>query len=129
MKSARNPDNVHPPVAAYSHQIEITSPERLLVISGQVGIKADGTLPSDPIAQVDQALANIEANLTAAKMVMADVVKFTIYLVGEMSDPLRREAIAKHLRGHKPCMTLVYVAALASPEYRVEIEAWASASS
>ncbi len=129
MKTSRNPDTIHPPLAAYSHQVEITGNERLLVLSGQIGMRTDGSVPSDPIDQVQLALDNLVANLAAAQMSTADIVKLTIYLVGEMSGPLRREAIAKHLGGHKPCMTLVYVTALASPEYRVEIDAWASRSS
>jgi 2-iminobutanoate/2-iminopropanoate deaminase len=43
MKEYRNPPNVHEPIAAYTHQIEISSPEHLLVLSGQVGKKENGT--------------------------------------------------------------------------------------
>jgi enamine deaminase RidA (YjgF/YER057c/UK114 family) len=32
----------------------------------------------------------------------------------------------KRLQGHQPCMTLVYVAGLATPAYRVEVDGWAS---
>ena len=44
MKTPRNPDTIHPPLAAYSHQIEISGRERLLVIAGQVGTAA-GHIP------------------------------------------------------------------------------------
>ena len=39
MKTQRNPDTVHAPLAAYSHQIEITGPQRQLVIAGQIGMR------------------------------------------------------------------------------------------
>ena len=126
MKQFRNPPDVHAPVAAYTHQIEISG-ERLLVISGQVGLRPDGTLPADPIEQVEAALENVLRNLQAAGMGVQDLVKITFYLVGEMDAARRREVIAAKFGGHKPCSTLIYVAALASPQYRVEIDAWASA--
>ncbi len=129
MKEYRNPPDVHPPIAAYTHQIEVRGPERLLVLSGQVGRKQDGAVPDDPIEQLDVALDNLERNLRAANMEVQDIVKITFYLVGEMDAARRREVIAARLKGHQPCTTLVYVAALASPIYRVEIDAWASRAS
>ena len=45
MKEFRNPEDIHEPVGAYTHQIEIRGNERLLVISGQVGMREDGTVP------------------------------------------------------------------------------------
>ena len=126
MKEFRNPPNVHQPVAAYIHQIEIRGPERLLILSGQVGMREDGFVPDDPIEQLDIALDNLQRNLQAANMSVEDVIKITLYLVGEMHAWQRREIITSRLKGHQPCMTLLYVAALASPIYKVEVDAWAS---
>jgi 2-iminobutanoate/2-iminopropanoate deaminase len=128
MKTFRNPEAVHAPLAAYSHQAEITGSERLVILSGQVGMTKDGNVPADPIDQLCIALANVEANLAAARMTMRDVVKLTLYLVGEMSTSRRREVVGERLGGHEPCMTVIYVAALAAPQLRVEIDAWASRS-
>ncbi|MEW6029739.1 MAG: RidA family protein [Chloroflexota bacterium] len=126
MKEFRNPQNVHPPIGGYVHQIEITGNERMLILSGQVGMREDGSVPEDPLGQIDAALENILRNLRAAKMDVKDIVKLTYYLVGEIDTTKRRELVAAKLQGHKPCSTLVYVAALASPMYKVEIDAWAS---
>jgi enamine deaminase RidA (YjgF/YER057c/UK114 family) len=126
MKEFRNPQDVHQPVGSYSHQIEIRGNERLLVISGQVGMQEDGTVPGDPIEQIEAALDNLLRNLRAANMDVKDIAKLNYYLVGEIDTARRREVIAAWLQGHQPCSTLVYVAALASPVFRVEIEAWAS---
>ena len=125
MKEFRNPEDVHPPVGSYSHQIEISS-ERLLVISGQVGMRQDGTVPEDPFEQIDVAFDNILHNLHAAGMDVKDLIKVTYYLVGEIDAAKRREIVLSKLQGHQPCSTLLYVAALASPAFRVEIDAWAS---
>jgi enamine deaminase RidA (YjgF/YER057c/UK114 family) len=126
VKEYRNPHNVHQPIAAYTHQIEIKGPERLLFLSGQIGRKEDGTVPDDPIEQLEVAWENLYRNLRAANMDVEDLVKLTFYLVGDIDAERRREVIATRLKGHKPCMTLVFVAALASPVYTVEIDAWAS---
>jgi 2-iminobutanoate/2-iminopropanoate deaminase len=129
MKEFRNPQNVHPPLGSYSHQIEISGNERMLVLSGQVGMRQDGTVPEDPIEQMDIALENIIRNLQTANMDVKDIIKLTYYLVGELDTAKRRELVVSKLQGHQPCSTLLYVAALASPIYKVEIDAWASSLS
>jgi enamine deaminase RidA (YjgF/YER057c/UK114 family) len=125
MKEFRNPQDIHQPVGSYSHQIEIRD-ERLLIISGQVGMQQDGTIPTDPYEQLDLAFENIFRNLRAADMDVQDIIKITYYLVGEWDTAKRREIVLSRLQGHQPCSTLLYVAGLAGPQYRVEIEAWAS---
>lgn len=127
MKVPRNPVTVHSPVASYIHQIEVTGSRRWLVLSGQVGQRPDGTVPEDPVEQINIALANVSSNLEAARMRLEDVVKLTIYLVGDIDIQRRREAVDTWLADHKPCMTLLFVTALAAPQYRVEIDAWACA--
>jgi 2-iminobutanoate/2-iminopropanoate deaminase len=52
-------------------------------------------------------------------------VKITTYVVGEI-DPAGRKAEMDRLLGpHVTTSTLVFVAALAAPQYKVEIDAWA----
>lgn len=126
MKEFRNPQDVHQPIGFYTQQVEIKGNERMAIVSGQVGMREDGTVPDDPIEQIDVALENISRNLRAAHMDMGDIIKLTFYLVGEIDTTKRRELVAAKLKGHKPCSTLVYVAALAGPLYKVEIDAWAS---
>ncbi len=54
-----------------------------------------------------------------------DLVKLTFYLVGDMDAEKRGDVIAAWLQAHQPCMTLLYVAALATPIYKVELDVWA----
>ena len=126
MKQFRNPETIHGPLGGYMHQVEISSSERMLIISGQVGMRLDGTVPEDPIEQLEIVFENILHNLQAAEMDLKDLVKINYYLVGEWDTAKRRELVASKLGEHKPCSTLVYVVALASPIYKVEVEAWAS---
>lgn len=127
MKIARNPEGVHAPLAPYTHQIEAGPGGRWLVLSGQVGMHRDGTLPEDPVEQYRLALENIGTNLAAAGMRVRDLVKLTFYLVGPIDVDGRRLVEAAFLAGHEPCMTLLYISALAGPALRVEIDAWAYA--
>jgi 2-iminobutanoate/2-iminopropanoate deaminase len=126
MKSVRNPSTIHPPLAAYSHQIEITGPERMLVVAGQVGMRPDGSVPDDPIEQLGVALDNVERNLAEAGMDLGDLVRLTTYAVGEWDADARRQLMAERLGAHRPCTTLLFISALATPALRVELDAWAS---
>jgi enamine deaminase RidA (YjgF/YER057c/UK114 family) len=126
MKQFRNPENIHQPLGGYMHQVEIAGSERMLILSGQVGMREDGSLPEDPIKQLDVALENIFRNLRAANMEIKDLIKLTFYLAGEWDTEKRRALVASKLGGHKSCMTLIYVAGLASPALKIEIDAWAS---
>jgi len=128
MKEFRNPQTIHKPVGGYSHQVEVKGNERMLILSGQIGMRQDGTVPEDPIEQIDLALENIFRNLEAAGMEVKDLVKLTYYLVGEIDTTKRRQLVAAKLHGHQPCSTLLYVAGLASPNIKVEIDAWASSA-
>ncbi len=128
VKRACNPSSIHAPLAGYSHQIQLVGSERLLVLSGQVGMTVDGRVPDDPAEQLDLALENVLRNLDEAEMAIPDLVKLTVYLT-EAIEPHRRAAIlAERLDGHAPCMTLLLVAGLASPALKVEIDAWASSA-
>lgn len=125
---ARNPETIHAPLGSYSHQIEVGAPLRWLVMAGQVGRTKGGSVPEDPIQQATVALENVRRNLEAAGMAVADLVKLTWYLVGDIDAGRRREVVAAWLGEHAPCSTLLYVSALAAPEYRVEVDAWACRS-
>lgn len=129
MKKFRNPENVHNPLAAYTHQIEVSGQNRWLVLSGQIGKDENGVVPDDPIMQIEIAMDNIIRNLHAADMEVKDLVKIVFYMVGNIDNLKRREAISKVLNDHNPCMTMLYVASLADPSLKVEIDAWACSDS
>lgn len=126
MKQPRNPSSIHAPLGRYVHQIEVTGDSRILFLAGQVGVAPDGTVPSDPVEQLGLALENVIANLTAAGFEPTDLVKLTTYVVGEMDPAGRRAQLDRVLGTHLPTSTLVFVAALASPDYKVEVDAWAT---
>ena len=121
----RNPDTLHKPLAAYSHQAEVGSNAKWLVMSAQIGMSKDGFVPDDALEQIEIALDNIMLNLRAAGMESKHIAKLVFYFVGSHDVEKRRNLVSDKLDGHQPCMTVIYVAGLARPALKVEIDAWA----
>jgi enamine deaminase RidA (YjgF/YER057c/UK114 family) len=92
-----------------------------------VGVRPDGTTVADPVEQIDQALANLGALLAAHGMAPANIVKMTVFLTDTaLIGPWRAKRDA-FMQGAAPTSTLLVVAALASPAFKVEVEAEALA--
>src|SRR5271165_5276834 len=121
-----NPPAVRQPTG-YTLAIEIKTPERRLVISGQVGMALDGTVPDTGGGQIDQALANLRAVLEANEMSPANIVKLTVFLTDRSLIGAYRAARTALLGEHAPASTLLLVSGLADPRFVVEVEAEAVA--
>lgn len=121
-----NPPAVRAPTG-YAHAIEIRGAERRLIISGQVGMAADGSLPETGGGQIAQALANLRAVLEANEMTVTNVVKTTVFLTDRSLLGAYRAARTALFAEHAPASTLLFVAGLADPRFVVEIEAEAVA--
>jgi 2-iminobutanoate/2-iminopropanoate deaminase len=115
------PGGIAPPVANYAHAVLSEAPGRVLHTAGVVGIRPDGSVPDDLVAQADVVWSNIVAILGEAGMEPADIVSITTYVVtGEQLGPVMA-ARDRVLGGSLAASTLVTVPALARPEWRVEI--------
>ena len=127
MNESSNPQSVHPPLGAYSHTARVPAGSDWLVVAGQVGIDAGGTLAGGARDQAVQAFRNVVACLEANGMGRGDIVKFTVFLTDprfiEEYRAARREVIGDE---HKPPSTLLIVQGLAAPDILVEIEAFAA---
>ncbi len=121
-----NPPAVREPTG-YTHAILISGASRRLMISGQVGVALDGTVPSTGEGQVAQAFANLRAVLTANGMAVENIVKTTVFLTDRGLLPIFRSARSAVFGDHAPASTLLFVAGLADPRFVVEIEAEAVA--
>jgi enamine deaminase RidA (YjgF/YER057c/UK114 family) len=117
-----NPPTVREPTG-YTHGIEIRGAERRLIISGQVGMALDGTIPDTGGGQIDQAFANLRAVLETNGMTVANIVKITTFLTDRSLLGAYRAARGALLMEHAPASTLLFVAGLADPRFVVEIEA------
>lgn len=126
MAIVHNPATVHPPVGAYSHGVEVPPNARWLFISGQVALRADGKVPEGFEAQCHQAWMNLHQVLKSAGMEIKDLVKLTVFMVREEDLPTFRQVRDQYLKGWHPATTLVFVRALARPQWLIEIEAVAA---
>ena len=127
MRETRNPESVHGPLGPYSHQIEVSGEQRWLVMSGQVGMTQDGQVPDEATAQFGVALDNVMENVKAAGMGPADVVKLIFYVTEDVPREDRGRLLAECFGEHRPAMTHLFIAGLAAPHLKVEIDAWACA--
>ncbi len=121
-----NPPAVREPTG-YTHAIQITGDYRRLIISGQVGMALDGTVPTTGEGQIAQALANLRAILSENGMTTDNVVKTTAFLTDRGLLAAYRQARGAVFGEHVPASTLLFVVGLADPRWVVEIEAEAVA--
>ena len=117
-----NPEGVAAP-GPYSHGVEASSIQRMLFVSGQVGIGPDGSLAEGISEQTSVAVENLTAVLADAGMDTSDIAKVTVFLTDESLLEDFVETGAGLLPTPPPATTLVYVKALAAPAMLVEIEA------
>lgn len=119
------PDGL-PPTNGYSHAVAFNG---LVSVSGQVPLDAEGRLvgPNDAEAQVRQVFDNLRAALAAADAGLDQVVKLTVFLT-DLNDleVFRRVRDAYFDTDAPPASSLVQVAGLANPAFRIEIEALAA---
>ncbi len=127
-----NPDALWPVPEAfqtiYSHGLEVSGANRLMFLSGQIGVAPDGTVPSDFDGQCRQAMANVEALLSAADLSLHNALRITYYL----TNPSHLAALTARRQerwssAEPPAVTTLVVSALARPELLIEIEVIAGA--
>lgn len=122
MLKPHTPSTIAPPAALYVHGMEVPANARWLLISGQVGVHADGRVGRDAREQAEIIWSNIETILKSAGMALSDIAKLTTYATApEHLKPLR-EVRERVLDGHRPASTLLLVAGLAQPAWLVEVE-------
>lgn len=121
-----NPAKSAQPSGPYSLGVEIPAGQRLLYVSGQVPVAADGSTPQGIKAQAEQVWRNILAVLESAGMGVENLVKVNHYLAKPESIPGYLEVRARMLGAARPASTLVVVQGLVKPEWLVEVEAIAA---
>ena len=116
------------PFGAYSQGVAGRI-SQLAVVSGQLGVRPDGTVPPDVAGQSEICFAAIRAILAEAGLGLEHVLRINAYVT-------RREHMAEYMaaRDHalaavdpKPCSTLMIVSGFTRPEFLVEVEAIAGA--
>ncbi len=118
-----NPPAVHAPVGNYTHTAVVPPGTELVFISGQVATRPDGSVPTTFSEQAEVVFANLRACLAAHGVGMDSVVKLNAYLVAGQDVHAMREVRARYFGAHKPTSTAVFIPALVSPEFLLEVEA------
>lgn len=97
--------------------------ENRVIVSGTAPIWNDGTCDPEPGAQMRRCLQIIQAALAEAGASMADVVRTRTYLVDRVDAEAVAEVHGEFLGDVRPASTMVVVAALLDPRWKVELEA------
>ncbi|QBF33675.1 RidA family protein [Thalassococcus sp. S3] len=125
------PTSIAPPFARYVHGVEIPAGHRLVRTSGQLGLAGDGSVPADPFEQAQICFANIAAILAEAGMSAKSVCHVTAYVTdrAHMQGYMKARDLflADLAEDTLPSSTLLIVSGFTRPEFKVEVEVWATA--
>ncbi len=107
-------------------QVVTTDARKLIFISGQIGVDANGEMKGGLPAQTVQVFENLKVALAAVGATFDNVIKVTTYIVNY--SPAARQTLmdirAKYFNAQNPpASTLVGVSALAMAGLLIEIEA------
>ncbi len=94
-----------------------------ILVSGTGPTWPDGSSAADPGVQADRCFQLIANALAAAGAGLADVVRTRMYIVDAADADAVGAAHSRAMAGVRPAATMVVVAALLDPRWRVEIEA------
>lgn len=118
------------PAAAYAHGVHVPAGHELIVTSGVVPTRRDGSVPTNIAEQASVVWQNILAILGEGKMNAHHIISVTTYVVNssELANRLKivMEARDFVMAGHRAASTLVTVPALARPEWLMEISVLAA---
>jgi 2-iminobutanoate/2-iminopropanoate deaminase len=117
------PDTVVKPATQYAQAIHVPAGGERLVISGQIGVRPDGSIVEGLEGQLEQAWANIFALLEAAGFAKTDLVRVFIYVTVPGQVGVYRAVRDRILDGHLCANTYLEISGLAAPELLCEIEA------
>ena len=120
-----NPPGLYNPAPnGYSHLALFPKGWRIILPAGQGGETEEQVLAEDFATQLKQAVRNTATVLAAAGATIADVAKFTLYVVDHDTEKFRiiREEFARVWGDRKPAWTLAPVPALALEGMLVEID-------
>ena len=122
MPTFHNPKTVAAPASRYSQGVSHALDGRRLVISGQIGVRPDGSVVEGLEAQMAQCWDNLIAVLADAGMQVEHLVKVTVFVTVPGAVAVYRKVRDEKLRGHPCAMTYLEISGLASPAFLVEIE-------
>jgi enamine deaminase RidA (YjgF/YER057c/UK114 family) len=121
-----NPDNMmkNP---AFTQVVVVPSAAKTLYVGGQDAVDASGEIvgKGDIATQVEQVFKNLQTALAAGGASLENVIKWNLYVVqGQPIQPgLEVFQRVWGRRPNPPTITMAFVAALANPDFLVEMDA------
>ena len=112
---------------AFSQLVTVAGPVKTVYIGGQDAVDPSGAIvgKGDLVAQTEQVFHNLQVALEAAGAGLEHIVKWNIYLV--QGQPLQSGfAVFQRVWGRRPnppAITMAFVAALANPDFLIEMDA------
>ena len=109
----------------YAQAVEVRDAKRFVFVSGQIPETVDGVVPDEFEAQARLCWTNLFAQLEAASMTVANLVKVTTFLSSRDYAMANRSVRREMLGAHAPALTVV-IAEIFDERWLLEIEAIAA---
>ncbi|MCC5954799.1 MAG: RidA family protein [Natronohydrobacter sp.] len=125
---ALNPDSLHPPFARYAHGRVFPAASRVIMTSGQLPIRKDGTTPEGAEAQAALCFSNIAEILAEAGAAPEHVIRVNAFVTdrAHMAGYMAARDAFFAQSAVPPASTLVIVSGFTRPEFLVEVEVTAA---
>ena len=121
--AVRNPkDGIYPATDDYVHALEVVGAQRLLFISGTMGLDPSGVAPPSLEEQLHLIWSNLRRILSEAGMTTDNIVRLTSYLRDPSYAQANQDARIAALGDRRIPTTAIVVQTL-DPTWMVEIEA------
>jgi 2-iminobutanoate/2-iminopropanoate deaminase len=120
-----NAESAPKAAGGYAQAVAVSGAARLLFISGQIPETLAGDVPADFPSQAHLAWHNLFAQLSAAGMSGANLVKVTIFLSSREFATVNREIRREILGAHTPALTVI-ITGIFDEKWLLEIEAIAA---
>ena len=102
-----NAESAPQAAGGYSQAVAVSGAERLLFISGQIPETTAGNIPGEFSEQARLVWRNVFAQLGAAGMTTANLVKVTIFLSSREYAAHNRDIRQEVLGAHSPALTVI----------------------
>lgn len=119
-------DGIYPATPDYVHALEIRNPERIVYLSGTMGLNSTGAAGATLNEQLELVWSNIRTILASAGMTVANIVRVTSYLRDAAYATENQNARIEALQGNVVPTTAIVVQTL-SADWLIELEIVAAA--
>jgi len=120
-----NAESAPQAAGGYSQAVTVTGADRFLFISGQIPETTTGDVPSNFSEQARLVWRNVFAQLGAAGMTVANLIKVTIFLSSREYATQNRDIRREVLGAHSPALTVI-ITGIFDEKWLLEIEAVAA---